>query len=73
MNIDLQRIMSEVFECDIEDITQDAEVNLVSGWDSLNHIKLIMTLNQNGIDIPHAMIPDLTSFKALQGFIDENA
>lgn len=69
--IDLKEIMCDVFECDADDIGDDAEINEVPGWDSLNHVRLILALNAAGLDIPPSQIAELTSYEALNAFIKE--
>ena len=71
--VNLLDIMSDVFECDIEDIDKDAEINEIPGWDSLNHVRLIVALNAEGLDIPTSQVAELTSFKSLSEFIEKTS
>lgn len=70
--VDLVEVMCEVFECDADDIDDDAEINEVPGWDSLSHVRLILALNAQGLDIPTAQIADLTSYASLKAFVAES-
>jgi acyl carrier protein len=63
--------MSEVFECSLAEVTDDATINAVSGWDSLNHVKLMMQLTEVGVPIAANDIAELTSFVAIRTFIEQ--
>jgi acyl carrier protein len=69
--MNLKEIMANVFHCNVEDIDNSAKINEVSGWDSLNHVVLIMRLNSEGHDIPAHMIAELTSYEAIADYIGE--
>jgi acyl carrier protein len=68
--LQLREMMSEVFECSAAEITDEAAINAVSGWDSLNHVKLMMQLNEAGVPVSPNDIADLTSFRAIKEFIE---
>lgn len=42
----LKRIMSRIFEIPFEEITEDTSVDTVEKWDSLNHMNLILALEE---------------------------
>lgn len=70
--MNLKEIMASVFQCSVEEIDESSKINEVSGWDSLNHVMLIMRLNSEGYDIPAHMIAELTSYEAISAHIDRD-
>ncbi len=40
----IKKIMSVAFEIPLENITEEATVHSISKWDSLNHMKLVIAL-----------------------------
>jgi len=68
--INIKEIMCDVFECDVDDIGDDAEINEVPGWDSLNHVRLILALNAEGLDIAPSQIAELSSYQALVKLVE---
>jgi acyl carrier protein len=70
VTLTLRTIMAEVFECSVKELGDEAEINAVSGWDSLNHIKLMMRLSEEGVEISAGDIAELTSFRAIKDFVE---
>jgi acyl carrier protein len=70
MILPLRTIMAEVFECSISDLGEDATINAVSGWDSLNHVKLMIRLTDEGVAISPGDIAELTSYQAIRSFVE---
>jgi acyl carrier protein len=69
--ISLRTVMQEIFECGITEIDENAKVNHISGWDSLNHINLILKLNSMGVEIATSIIQDLTTYTAIRNHIEK--
>lgn len=46
MKEEIKQIMSTVFEIKSEDIPDDGEMNQIINWDSLNHISLVVALEE---------------------------
>lgn len=46
MKEEIKRIMSTVFEIKYEDIPEDGAMNQIVKWDSLNHLNLIVALEE---------------------------
>ncbi|MFZ4712620.1 MAG: acyl carrier protein [Bacteriovoracaceae bacterium] len=42
----LKSVLANVFNVDISTITGDASVDTIESWDSLNHLKLVLALEQ---------------------------
>lgn len=69
--IDVRALLAEVFECQLDDVDAQARINETPGWDSLNHITLMMRLGDAGFAVPMARIADLTSYEAIAAFVQE--
>ena len=61
--------MAGVFECSVDDIDADAKINETVGWDSLNHINLMLELGRHGIEVAPLQIPELTTLAAIRKHI----
>jgi acyl carrier protein len=49
----LKRIVANVFDCDVSEIDEKTDLTKLSNYDSLNHINLIMEVeNEFSISIP---------------------
>ncbi len=62
----LKRIFSTVLDIPQDSITQNTKQENIGSWDSLNHLQLIMAIEQEfkvKFDIPK--IPSLTSFTSI--------
>lgn len=70
--INLTALLADVFECLPEDVGTDARINETPGWNSLNHIALMMRLGEHGFNVPMSRIPDLTTYEALAAFVGES-
>lgn len=54
-----------------EKIDENASSDTVETWDSLSHIEIIVTVEEEfGIKIPQEKIPEATSFKKLLAIIE---
>ena len=42
----IKKVMSNVFNIDIDSINNDTSMDNVENWDSLNHMKLILALEE---------------------------
>ncbi len=71
-SIDLLALLAEVFECLPGDVDAAARINETPGWNSLNHITLMLRLGDAGFPVPMNRIADLTSYEALAAFIGES-
>jgi acyl carrier protein len=57
---------------EVKEVKLDDEMGVVRGWDSLNHLNLILGLEERfGISIPPDRVGELTSVKAILGFCSE--
>ena len=42
----LKKIMGDVFNVDPDSINEESSVDTVAGWDSLNHLSLVLSLEE---------------------------
>jgi len=69
MNLDskLQTLIAEFFNKDIADINIDSSKDNIEEWDSLEHIKLVLEIEENySVKFSLDVIPNLTSVQAIQ-------
>ena len=74
----IKKIMSIVFDVPVDDLDEKATSNTVENWDSLNHMKLVLALEEEfGIQFKEQDALDLQSFKLikliLSGYLEEVA
>ncbi|MCE5185826.1 MAG: acyl carrier protein [Planctomycetaceae bacterium] len=64
----LERIFKDAFS--IEKLTDDLSIDNVPGWDSMAHVALIMTLQQEfGIAITPAEAIELTDIASIKNYL----
>lgn len=62
----IKKIMAELFNVNIETIPDEATIKEIENWDSLNHIKLIMEIeNEFNIKFDTEVIPELNSLEKI--------
>ncbi len=66
----LKSIISEILEIPIDKITDNFDHKNVEQWDSMNHINLVVSVEEEfEIEIEEDKILDLMSFKALSDYV----
>jgi acyl carrier protein len=76
MEIDpkLQKLLAEFFNKELEEITIDSSNENIEEWDSLEHIKLVLELEeQYNVKFPLDILPQLTSVKSIQSELNKLA
>ena len=69
MNDKILQILAETFECEIN---ADSSSENTPNWDSLNHVRMILELQQNfGVKISHDKIAELNSVKKISEFLQD--
>lgn len=59
--------MADALEMEHSDIRDDASIHTIASWDSLQHLRLVMALQEEfGVRFGDREIPDLISFAAIQ-------
>ena len=71
-SIQLRILMAELFECEVDDITESSAINSTIGWDSLSHISLMMSLTSKGLPLSPIEIPQITSYQSIKEYIKNN-
>jgi acyl carrier protein len=63
----LKQIMSNLFEIEEDEITDEASVLSIENWDSLKHINLIIAIEEQfGITIDEDEMVEMTSFTEIK-------
>ena len=68
----LRQIMSKIFEVPAAQITDEAKVETIESWDSLNHINLVLALEQEfkTTFAPEEII-QMVSFREIQEILNQ--
>lgn len=68
----LEQIFQAAFG--IEKLTDDLSIDTVEGWDSMAHVALIMTLQQEfGVSITPAVAIELTDVASIKNYLEQSA
>lgn len=68
----LQRLMADVFECDVHLITEDSTPDTVEAWDSLRMLDLILVIEQEtGVEISPERLEEMTSVPAILAVVQD--
>lgn len=65
MNIEekLRKIIAEILEVNVDDIEEDSAIGDFANWDSLNHLKIIASIEQEfEIQFPVDVLMDIEDF-----------
>jgi len=73
----IKKVMSDVFNIDIESINNNSSPDNIENWDSLKHMNLIVALEEEfGVEFDDNDIENLLNFQlinlTIKGFIDDN-
>ncbi len=44
--VKLKKVLANVFDVDVNQINEDSSIDTLESWDSLNHLKLVLALEQ---------------------------
>ena len=72
MNLEqrIKKIMADSLEVDEASITEDSSIHTIAQWDSLQHLRLVMVLQEEfSIRFKDIEIPELTSFALIKDTI----
>ncbi len=68
----IKLIMSTIFEIDINTINDNSSFDLIENWDSMNHMNLIVALEEEfNIQFSDDDIENLLNFKLIKFIIKE--
>lgn len=66
------KVMSAVFEVPMEEITDVSSVDSIESWDSLKHLNLILSLEEEfNISIPDEEVGNLMNYKLIELIVNE--
>ncbi len=66
----IKKLMGEVFGLASGEIPDDAAMEELEGWDSLNHMQLMLAIETEfGVRISTSMMLELLSLDAIQDFL----
>ncbi len=69
----LRDIIASVLNVDSKLINNDSSSDTLDAWDSLNHMNLIMSIEEEfEVSFEEEEIIDMTSFKSLLEFLEKN-
>lgn len=70
MDEQLKSVMASVFGLDVKDITETSSAETIENWDSLQHIKLIVALEEEfGVELENEDITTMISFAEIKKVI----
>ena len=65
------KVLSLVFEIEIDQLNKNSSINNIESWDSLNHIKLIIALEEEfNIDLTEEEIMEMDSLETIINTLD---
>ena len=71
-NTKIKQVMSAVFEIPVESIADDASSDNIENWDSLRHLNLILSLEEEfGVSIPDEEVGNLVNYKLIKLVIND--
>jgi acyl carrier protein len=71
-NTKIKQVMSAVFEIPVESFADDASSDNIENWDSLNHLNLILALEEEfGVSIPDEEVGNLVNYKLIELVIND--
>lgn len=67
----IKQVMGDVLGIAPEAVSRDSSTETVSAWDSIHHMSLLLSLEQEfGVTFPDAELLSLTTFSAIHAAID---
>ena len=67
----IRGVMRDVFDDDTIEITKTTTAADIDGWDSMNHVRLIVAIEQDlGIELPIEMVNELQNVGDLAALIE---
>jgi acyl carrier protein len=68
----VQRSVADVFEVTIESVRPESSPDTIESWDSLRHLNLVLTLEQEfGVQFTPEEIEQLLSVELIEALLDE--
>ena len=68
----IKQIMSQVFNIDAQEITEDSTQDTIGNWDSLRHMSLVMALEDEfRLELDENQIIEMMSFKLIINVLND--
>lgn len=69
----VKQVMAEAFQLPPEELPDDLIFGDIPQWDSMGHMEVMMSLEQNfGIEVTADTIGGLTSLQAIYSYLEQN-
>jgi len=66
----VRQVIAAALQLPVEDVTDDLAFNAVPSWDSVNHIALMLSLEEAfGLSIPDDDLIELTTADAIDSYV----
>lgn len=66
----INSILMETFKVSLEDVEKDLEMNDIANWDSLSHMNLIVTIEDEfGIELSGDDIAEMITFNQIRSIV----
>jgi acyl carrier protein len=63
----INKVMASIFGINPSEIDEDTSMDTVAGWDSIKHMKLVISLEQElGVEFEDAEVLELLSFRLIE-------
>lgn len=73
MNKKVKFIIASCCQIDIDDVDNNAAVNITKNWDSFNHLQIMMCIEKEfGIALDTKTIASLITYKDILSYLKEN-
>ena len=70
----VEELLASVFEISVEQVTDDLEFGSIPEWDSLNHVNLMLELeNHCNTEIDEDLMVELVNVAAIRAYIAERS
>lgn len=72
MDKNIKRIMSNIFEIQEDEISDDSSIDKIESWDSLKHINLIIALEEHfGISVNEEEMLEMISYADIKRILKD--
>ena len=72
-NAKLSQVVATIFNVDPSSITEDSSVDTIEQWDSLNHLKLVLALEQEfDVSFTEEETVDILNFQLIKMTLEEH-
>ncbi|MDP9202133.1 MAG: acyl carrier protein [Gemmatimonadota bacterium] len=69
----LKQVLADVFGVDVSRINDAASVDTIEKWDSLNHLKLVLALEEQfGVSLSEERIVEMLNYPLVKAVLEEH-